>query len=102
MAAWLALRVVPDWTRGIARVRSLGQTGLLAAGLLFLIWINRFGLFAVEVNPRYDPEYRWLPIEFPWYVPIGSTVAFVFGVLLARPNADARAAAIHRADAPSL
>ena len=102
MTAWLVLRVVPDWTRGVARVRGLGQTGLLAAGLLFLIWINRFGLFAVEVNPRYDPEYRWLPIEFPWYVPIGSTVAFVFGVLLARPNADARAAAITRADAPSL
>ena len=102
MAAWLALRILPDCLRAEARLRGLGQTCLLAALLLFLIWINRFGLFAVEVNPRYDPEYRWLPIEFPWYVPIGSTVAFVFGVLLARPNAEARGAAITRADAASL
>ena len=45
-------------------------------------WLN-----PVRVNRRHDPEYDWLPLSFPWYVPIGSTVAFVFGVLLARPNA---------------
>lgn len=87
MAAWLVLRTVPDWVGGGARRRVAGQVLAMALALGFLLWINRFGSFQVEINPLHDPEYDWLPLAFPWYVPIGSTVAFVFGVLLARPNA---------------
>jgi hypothetical protein len=102
MMAWLVLRTGPDWVRSAARAKVVGQALLVALALGILVWINRLGLFPVEINPRYDPEYDWLPLAFPWYVPIGSTVAFVFGVLLVRPNAMACSTEVRDARAPAL
>jgi len=101
-AAWIALRSVPDLWRGTARGRVAAQLGAVVLALGFLVWINRHGLFEVRVNRRHDPEYDWLPLSFPWYVPIGSTVAFVFGVLLARPNASACSTEVRDASVPAL
>jgi Na+/proline symporter len=102
MAAWIALRSVPDLSRGVARGRVAVQLAAVVLALGFLVWINRHGFFEVRVNRRHDPEYDWLPLSFPWYVPIGSTVAFVFGVLLARPNASACSTEVRDAAAPAL
>jgi len=102
MTAWVLLRSVPDFFRGVPWGRVAGQLVCVALGLGFLVWTNRFGLFSIEKNSRYDPEYDWLPVSFPWYVPIGSTVAFVFGVLLARPNAMACSTDVRTARAPAL
>jgi Na+/proline symporter len=96
-AAWIALRSLPDWFRGVPRRTVAVQAASVALAAGFLVWIDRFGLFRVEINSRYDPEYDWLPLSWPWYVPVGSTVAFVFGVLLARP--DAKSCSTHDRDA---
>jgi Na+/proline symporter len=87
LAAWLSLRALPDAFRGVARRRIAVQLLTVAAALGGLVWTNRFGSFPVAIHSRHDLGYDWLPLAFPWYVPIGSTVAFVFGVILARPNA---------------
>jgi hypothetical protein len=101
-AAWLVLRAVPDWFRGAPRRAVVLQVACVALAVSFLVWVNRFGLFRVEIDSRFDPEYRSLPLSFPWYVPIGSTVAFVFGVLLARPNATTCSTHVRDARAPAL
>jgi solute:Na+ symporter, SSS family len=101
-AAWVLLRTLPDALRGASAVRILGQVASVALALGLLVWTNRFGLFPVLRNPHHDPEYDWLPLSFPWYVPIGSTVAFVFGVLLARPNASPCSTEVRDARAPAL
>lgn len=81
---WFALRTVPDLQGGVAFGRAALQFAfvLIAAGAL--VWVSRYGLFAVEKNVRTDPEWLYVPLAFPWYVPIGSTVAFVFGLAWAR------------------
>jgi hypothetical protein len=86
-AAWVFVRVRSDAARGIALRTLAAQTFALGAGLALLVWIERHGLFQVERNVRFDPEYDWLPLAFPWYVPAGCAIAYGFGHLLARPNA---------------
>ncbi len=90
LAAWTFARVLPALASGAARGALWRQTAALVFALLLLVWINRYALVAVEIGRRGDPEYRWLPLAAPWYVPIGSTIAFVFGYLLARPAARER------------
>jgi Na+/proline symporter len=102
LASWTVLRAVPDAIRSAAPGRVAGQIAAVALGLGLLVWVNRFGLFPVVSNPRHDLEYDWLPLSFPWYVPIGSTVAFVFGVLLARPDASSCSTEVRDARAPAL
>lgn len=85
--AWFLWRTVPDMRRGIGLVRVVVQLAfaLLAAGAL--VWVERNGLFAVERDTHADPEWLYLPLAFPWYIPIGSTVAFVLGIVWSRVDA---------------
>lgn len=83
-AAWVVVRAVPGWMRNETRGRIVVQTLALAIGLAALAWVNRYGLVAVERDARASGEPLWLPVAFPWYVPAGCTVAFVYGHLLSR------------------
>jgi solute:Na+ symporter, SSS family len=84
--AWIVLRAIPDLRRGTSFVRVVRVAALLATALALVVWTNRYGQFAVERNVATDPEWLWLPLAFPWYVPIGSVIAFVFGIVLARDD----------------
>ncbi|MEW6250982.1 MAG: hypothetical protein AB1716_10075 [Planctomycetota bacterium] len=65
--------VLPTWA----------QTGLLSLGIAGMLLINYYGHFGQGPPDKFgSPTYRVL--AFPWYVPIGSTIAFVWGWLLAR------------------
>jgi hypothetical protein len=91
LVLWLALRAIPDLRRGEGFGRTFLRTLALFAALFLLVCVNRYGVFAVERNVAADPEWVWLPLAFPWYVPLGSTVAFVFGCILARTRTRERA-----------
>lgn len=81
LVAWLFIRgTSPDKSPGI--VGGLGaQTLVLMAGLALILVVNYFGYFerVVEANGTV----RYITIAWPWFTPIGSVVAFVFGYLLA-------------------
>ena len=78
LCAWTLLRVVPDLRR-TARVRAhtASQTVLLAAVLAALYWANERGV-AIWTGGG--------PLAFPWFVPLGSLVAFALSIALARPR----------------
>ncbi|MCP4248380.1 MAG: hypothetical protein GY778_15135 [bacterium] len=59
-----------------------GQTVALLVGVAAVIVVNRYGYVDGGVNDAGAQVYR--TIAWPWYVPAGSTVAFVWGYLLAR------------------
>ncbi len=71
----------PDPGRG---VRNLLQTVLLVAGLVLMLWLSYRGWFDVREDPIRGTRH-YVTVAWPWFVPIGSTVAFVFGYALARP-----------------
>lgn len=82
--AWIALRAIPDSRHGVASSRVLLQTlAVLFAGVA-LVWLNRYGLFSVENPEALGGGFVLERLAFPWYVPIGSTVAFAFGLILTR------------------
>jgi SSS family solute:Na+ symporter len=62
-------------------VRDWPQTLLLLIGVALMLWINYHAYWPGE-DAQGNFVYR--AIAWPWYAPIGSTVAFVFGYLLAR------------------
>lgn len=59
------------------------QTVILFVGLAMIVAVNYFGYFVREVDPE-TGKVTYETVAWPWFVPIGSTVAFVFGYLLAR------------------
>lgn len=63
-------------------IRDWPQTLILAAGLAFMLWLNYYGYWVGE--PAEDGAPTYLTVAWPWYAPLGSTVAFVWGYLLAR------------------
>ena len=71
-------------------LRDWPQTIILAAGLVLLLWISYNGYLTTA-------DGRIVKIAWPWYAPIGSTVAFVWGYLLARRRP--AESAEHHADA---
>jgi SSS family transporter len=83
-AAWIAARSVPDLVRGVGAMRVSGQLVLVLFACVAIVWLNRFGLIAVERSPALGGGWLQERIEYPWYVPIGSTVAFLLGLMLAR------------------
>jgi len=58
------------------------QTLVLLAGLALLLWLNYYGYWCGE--PDANGQRKMLTVAWPWYAPIGSTIAFVWGYLLAR------------------
>jgi len=85
-AAWLALRAVPDLVRGVQGSRVAQQLFVVLLASVAVVWLNRFGLFSIEQSPAAGGGWVQARLEYPWYVPIGSTVAFVLGLALARPE----------------
>jgi solute:Na+ symporter, SSS family len=71
--------VLPAWA----------QTLVLMAGVALVLWVSAYGYFDKSVAP--DGAVRYTTVAWPWFVPIGSTVAFVWGWLLARRRTDADA-----------
>ncbi len=70
--------------RGWALIlRDWPQTLILILGLGLMLWVNYFGYFESRVNPD-TGAVSYVTVAWPWFVPIGSTIAFVFGFLLAR------------------
>ncbi len=65
-------RVLPAWA----------QTVLLLLGLAFMLWLNHQGYWSGPPDKDGNPTY--LTVAWPWEIPLGSTVAFVFGYVLAR------------------
>ncbi len=69
--------VLPAWA----------QTLVLLAGVALMLWVSAYGYLDKSVAD--DGAVRYTTVAWPWFVPIGSTVAFVWGWLLARRQADA-------------
>jgi solute:Na+ symporter, SSS family len=86
LASWIALRVLPDLFTG-RRAGLLGQTVLLLLGLSTALWLARWG--RVSVLGEVEGENAWVraTVAWPWYVPVGCTVAFAYGYLLSRRRA---------------
>jgi hypothetical protein len=61
------------------------QTTLLIAGLALMLWLNAYGYLDKTIDAAGHIQYT--TVAWPWFVPIGSTVAFLFGWLLARKQA---------------
>jgi hypothetical protein len=89
-----AMRVVelPDdgerYRRALALViRDWPQTLILIVGLGIMLWLNYYGYWEPKPNAGAGPAY--LTVAWPWYAPLGSSVAFIWGYLLARRRTEA-------------
>lgn len=85
LALWCLVRLRPAWRDSSARAGELRATGWLVAALALLPWANSVALVPVLRDRLAPPDWVLQPLAWPWYVPVGSTIAFVFGLLLARP-----------------
>lgn len=100
LAAWVVVQVwrthrEPSGDQSAAPASVLPcwlQTLLLVTGVALMLWLNYFGYW--EGPPRPDGHTSILTIAWPWYAPIGSTVAFVLGWLLAGRPAGTAAGAL--------
>jgi Na+/proline symporter len=84
LALWLVRRVPRDLAAGVTRARLARQTAIWAVGLAVPLAIARWGAFH-RVAP--DGQEVEAVLAWPWYLPLGSLVAFVLGLALARPRA---------------
>ncbi len=64
-------------------IRSGIQTLLLLVGIGLMFAIQKYGYW--DGAPGGDGEPAKETIAWPWYIPIGSTIAFLWGYWLARP-----------------
>jgi len=55
------------------------RTGVLVTGLLVMLSLSHYGEWTVLENGKLVPR----TLSWPWYAPVGSTVAFIWGYLLA-------------------
>lgn len=69
--------VIPYWA----------QILVLVAGLALMLWINYEGYLDKTINPE-TGKVKYVTIAWPWFAPIGSSVAFLYGYLLARRKSD--------------
>lgn len=67
--------------------REIGQTCILVLGLVLLMWLNYYGYWH-ELDAQGQPKMQ--VVAWPWQIPLGTVVAFVWGYLLARPRLQAR------------
>ena len=56
----------------------------ILAFVVLVLAISRFA-FSTTENAA-DGEVAYHVLAWPWYIPAGSTVAFVFGILLGKPR----------------
>jgi Na+/proline symporter len=68
-------------------LRDWPQTAILVAGLALMLWLSYRGYWEGPLGSDGAPTLR--TIAWPWQIPLGSTVAFVWGYLLARRRSDA-------------
>jgi solute:Na+ symporter, SSS family len=68
------------------------QTVLLLIGVATMLAISYFGYFDTKVAAD-TGKVTYITLAWPWFIPIGSLVAFFFGLLLARRNDAAEATA---------
>jgi len=73
---WCTARADQYWSNGST---VAWRTGILVAGLVVMLLLNRFGEWTVLENGKQVPR----TLSWPWYAPVGSTIAFVWGYLLA-------------------
>ncbi|MFQ5490673.1 MAG: hypothetical protein ACE5GE_08135 [Phycisphaerae bacterium] len=83
MTAWVWTRFSPGAVNATPRGR-IWKTLLLLFGVSGMIWLSYFGYWTL---PGPDGDTLAKSIAWPWYAPLGSTVAFVWGYLLAGPVA---------------
>jgi SSS family solute:Na+ symporter len=65
------------------------QTLILIAGVALMLGLNYYGYWEGEPDANGNPTY--LTVAWPWYAPVGSSVAFIWGYLLAQQRPDAPA-----------
>jgi SSS family solute:Na+ symporter len=80
LAFWILMHVLRH-PAAPPRVPLLVQLTLYLAGIAGMVLISYFGRFTV-VQPNGDATQQIL--AWPWYVPVGSSVGFILGWLLAR------------------
>jgi len=73
------------------------KTLILLAGLALMLWLNHYGYWEGESDENGNPTY--LTVAWPWYAPLGSSVAFIWGYLLARRRTEAPSGATMPASA---
>ncbi|MHC4673103.1 MAG: sodium:solute symporter family transporter [Planctomycetota bacterium] len=59
------------------------QTLILMLALAIMILINYYGYLDTKIDET-TGQITYITVAWPWFIPIGSTVAFVLGYLLAR------------------
>lgn len=102
LACWVAFRVLPSARAGVERAALVRASAWLVLGLVLVLWANEHALFPVATSKHAAPEYALLPLSWPWYVPAGSLIAFVFGLLLAPSTPSSTAARAASAARPSM
>lgn len=75
-AAWIFLRLLPDLGAAVPARRVAAQTALLALGLALLLWLGRHGYF---LRPGPDGVLSRAVLAWPFYIPLGALIAFLWG-----------------------
>lgn len=75
----LGLAIVAWWALGAGRRAGLPRLAFLVLGAALAVWLARHGTFEREGVER--------SVAWPWYVPIGSTVALVTALVLSGARA---------------
>ncbi len=73
---WQLMKEPGDWPK----------TLFVAAGLALMLWVNYYGHWEGQPDADGNPTYR--TVSWPWQIPVGSTIAFVWGYLLARRRSE--------------
>jgi len=71
-------------------IRDWPQTLFLIVGLALVLWLSYYGYW--EGEPDADGNATYLTVAWPWYAPVGSSIAFIWGYLLARRRTEAASA----------
>ena len=77
LLAWCALFLRGSWTRNDA-----GKTLLLISGLAIALWLSYYGYLGT--GEADDGTLTYTTVAWPWFIPIGSIIAFAYGIILAR------------------
>lgn len=77
---WLPLRLVPDLSAGRRPSVVLAQLAALLLGLALLVWLGHSGYF---LRPGPTGELTRAVLAWPYYIPLGAAIAFLWGWALA-------------------